>query len=80
MLEKEFDFYLLHQKDLVLKYTNKYLVIKDEKIVEVFDTNQQAYDFASSTFDLGTFLIQFCLPGDLGYTQTFHSQVIYTAI
>ena len=43
-----------------------------------FDTKQEAYDYATEKFELGTFLIQHCLPGDLGHTQTFHSQVIFS--
>ena len=80
MLEKEFDYYLLHQNELLSKYSNKYLVIKSEKVVASFDTNQQAYDFATATFVLGTFLIQFCEPGDMSYSQTFHSQVIFSTL
>lgn len=77
MLEQEFKYYLDNQKELVKKYLNKFIVIKDQNIVADFDTKQEAYDYATEKFDLGTFLIQQCLPGDLGYTQTFHSQVIF---
>ena len=80
MLEREFDFYLAHQKILVKKYLNKYLVIKGEQLVDAFDSQEKAYDFATSKFELGTFLIQQCLSGDLGHSQTFHSQVIFTGI
>lgn len=80
MLEKEFDFYLAHQKDLILKYLNKYLVIKEEQVINAFDTIEDAYDFATSKFELGSFLIQQCLPGDLGHSQIFHSQVIFANI
>jgi len=80
MLKQEFQYYLDHQEELVKKYLNKFLVIKDEKIVGVYDTKQEAYDNATSKYELGTFLIQQCLPGTLGHTQTFHSQVIFNPI
>lgn len=80
MLKQEFQYYLDHQEALVKKYLNKFLVIKDEKIVGVYDTKQEAYDNATSSYELGTFLIQQCLPGTLGHTQTFHSQVIFNPI
>lgn len=80
MLEREFDYYLAHQKELLSKYLNKYLVIKEEGVVDAFDTKEEAYDFATSKFELGTFLIQQCLPGDLGHSQIFHSQVIFANI
>lgn len=80
MLKREFQYYLDHQEELVKKYLNKFLVIKDEKIAAVYDTKQDAYDNATSEYELGTFLIQQCLPGTLGHTQTFHSQVIFNPI
>ncbi len=78
MLEKEFKFYLDNQKDLLKEFLNKYIIIKEQKVVASFDTKQEAYDYATEKFELGTFLIQHCLPGDLGHTQTFHSQVIFS--
>lgn len=80
MLEKVFDFYLTHQNELINKYLNKYLIIKDEQVAVAFDTKEEAYDFATSKFELGTFIIQQCLPGDLGHSQIFHSQVIFANI
>lgn len=80
MLEKEFKYYLDNQDELVKKYFNKFIIIKDQKVVANFDTKQEAYDYATGEFELGTFLIQHCLPGDLGHTQTFHSRVIFSNI
>jgi hypothetical protein len=78
MLQKEYEFYLTNQEELVKKYLNKFLVIKNQKIVGVYDTKQEAYDTSTSSLELGTFLIQHCLPGSLSHTQTFHSQVIFS--
>ena len=80
MLEKEFQYYLDNQADFVKKYPKKFLVIKNQEVVGVYDTKEKAYDDATSKFDLGTFLIQQCLPGTLGHTQTFHSQVVFTIV
>lgn len=78
MLEKEFKYYLDNQKDLLKEFLNKYIIIKEQKVVASFNTKQEAYDYATEKFELGSFLIQHCLPGDLGHTQTFHSQVIFS--
>ena len=75
MIEKEFTYYLDNQKMLVEKYNGMFLIIKDCKVVEAHSTKQQAYDSATLKFELGTFLIQHCLPGESSYTQTFHSRV-----
>ena len=80
MLKKEFQYYLDNQEELVKKHLNKFLVIKDQKVVGVYDTKQEAYDEATSKYELGTFLIQHCLPGSLSHTQTFHSQVIFNQV
>ena len=80
MLKKEFQYYLDNQEELVKKHLAKFLVIKDQGVVGVYDTKQEAYDEATSKYELGTFLIQHCLPGSLSHTQTFHSQVIFNQV
>lgn len=79
MLEKEFQYYLDNQDSLVKKYKGKFLVIKDNDVAGVYNTKQEAYDNSTSKYQLGTFLIQECLPGKENYTQTFHSRVIISA-
>ena len=75
-LEKEFQYYLEHQDELVLKYNNKFLLIKEESILGVYDSKQDAYDFVSQKNELGNVLIQQCSSGNTGTTQTFHSRAI----
>lgn len=77
MLEKEFEYYLRNQTELVKQYSGKHLVIKDEKVQGAFDTLDEAYLFATENFDLGTFLLQKCTPGDDSYSQTFHSRAVF---
>jgi hypothetical protein len=77
MLDKEFKFYLDHQEDLVKNYNGKYLVIKGEEVIGVFDTEDQAYFETEKTIEPGTFLIQLCEPGDTSYTQIYHSRVSF---
>lgn len=68
-LEKEFDYYIDHQDELVKKYNGKVIVIKDEKVIGVFDTNSEAVQKTFQTHELGTFLIQKCTPGTDSYTM-----------
>jgi len=77
MLDKEFQFYLSHQEELVQKYSGKFLVIKDEQIIGIYDTKEDAYIKAQENYELGSFLIQFCENGSDSYTQTFHSRVAF---
>lgn len=76
MLEKDFQYYLDNQKELVKKYNGMFLIIKDCEVVGAYKTKPEAYDTATSLYKLGTFLIQHCLPGAESYTQTFHSRVV----
>ena len=75
MLEKEFNYYIKHQKELVKKYNGRFIVIKGEKVVGDYGTQIEAYSEAQKNFKLGTFIIQLCAPGKENYTQTFHSRV-----
>lgn len=77
-LQKQLEYFKSHQNELVKKYEEKFLVIKDEKIEGVYDTEMEAYTDAKNKFKLGTFLIQQCLSGQESYTQTFHSRVAFS--
>ena len=77
MLKKEFEYYLANQSELVKKYEGKFLVIKSENIVAVYDTKEQAYNETIKKHELGSFLIQLCSKGNDAYTQTFHSRVSF---
>lgn len=74
-LQKQLDYFKSNQDELVKKYEGKLLVIRDQKVRGVYDTEMEAYTDAKKKFELGTFLIQQCLPGQESYTQTFHSRV-----
>lgn len=75
MLEKEFEYYLKHQNELLQKYNNRYIVIVGSKVVGDYASNEEALVEAKKTFQLGSFLIQKCTEGDSAYTYTFHSRV-----
>lgn len=77
MLEKEFQYFIQHQNDLVKKHNGKYIVLRGEEIVGVFDTIADAYEDSIKKFPPGTFFIQKCIPGTSAYTQTFNSRVIF---
>lgn len=76
MLQREFQYYLDNQADLVKKYNGKFIVIKNQQILGSYDSQDQAFIETKKTQDVGTFLIQYCSPGTSDYTQTFHSRVI----
>jgi hypothetical protein len=77
MLEKEFQYYLDHQEELVKQYNGKFLAIVGEKVIGAYNTNIDAYNAAKKNHEPGTFLIQRCSPGDADYKMTFYSRVAF---
>jgi len=74
-LEKEFKYYLAHQDELVKKYKGKFVVIKDNSVIGVYDSELEAIEKTAQEHELGTFLVQKCEPGSESYTQTYHSRI-----
>ena len=77
MLEKEFQYYLSHQAALVEKYNEKFVVIKNDELIGVYDSEEQAYFETIMHHEVGSFLIQLCEAGDKSYTQSYHSRVSF---
>ena len=77
-LQREFEYYLQNQKELVQKYNGKVLVIKGQTIIGVFDAELEAVQQTSEKHELGTFLVQKCDPTPDSYTQSYHSRVVFT--
>jgi hypothetical protein len=76
-LEKEFDYYVKNQAKLAKKYNGKYIVIKNQEVIGVFESEIEAVEKTSANHELGTFLVQKCEPGKESYTQTYHSRVVF---
>lgn len=76
-LEKEFNYYLDNQNDLLEKYNGKYLAIKNENVIGAYNSEIDAIKETEKEHELGTFLVQKCEPGNDSYTQTFHSRVAF---
>jgi len=77
LLQNEFNYYLSHQTELVAKYNGKFIVIKGTDVIGAYSSEFEAISETRKTHALGTFLVQKCEPGDRGYTQTFHSRVVF---
>ena len=78
-LQKEFDFYLANQAEMVEKYDGKFIVIKDGIVVGEYDDEMTAVTETQKSHTIGTFLVQKVSEGDTEYSQTFHSRVPSTA-
>ncbi len=70
MFEKELDFFIANQDDLVSRYFGQILVIKGQEVVGAYRSPLEAYLEASKRFAPGSFAIQPCRPGPDAYTVT----------
>ena len=76
-LEKEFQYYLDHQKELVKQYKGRFIVIKNAQVLGAFDTELEAIQETTKKHELGTFLVQKCEAGKESYTQQYHSRAVF---
>ncbi len=76
-LEKEFQYYLENLPALVREHRGRIVVVKDQKVIGVYDDEATAVAETQKKHKLGTFLVQKCEPGSDSYTQTFHSRVAF---
>jgi len=76
-LEKEFRFYLEHQDEFIKKYNGKFVVITGDNLIGVYDSELEAVEETSKKYELGTFLVQKCEPGEESYTQVYHSRIAF---
>ena len=77
MLDREFNYFLAHQQELVGQYPGKFIVIKGDEVVGAYNSEIEAYREAQKNHELGTFLIQLSKAGEKAYTQTFHSRALF---
>ena len=77
-LEKDFAYYLDHQDEMVEKYDGKYVVIRYGQVLGAYDDELTAISETQKSHELGTFLVQKVSRGSGGYSQTFHSRVVFS--
>ncbi len=75
VLEKEFEFYLANQDEMVDKYDGKVVAITGGVVVGVYDSELAAVTDLRKTNKLGTVLVQKVTAGASAYTYTFRSLV-----
>ena len=76
-LKKEFEYYLENQDQMIKDFNGKVIVIKDRKVIGIFDDQVTAVMETQKAHKLGSFLVQKVEPGSSAYTQTFHSRVAF---
>ncbi len=75
MFETETAFYNAHKQEFRAKYLNKRVVIQNETLKGVYDTDTEAYAEATRTMRPGTFAIKVVTPTDADEIAHFTSRV-----
>ena len=70
-LEREFEYYLEHQDELVEQYDGRYLVIKGCRVIGDYEFDLEAVEQTAESEEVGTFLVQRCSPGPGDYIHRF---------
>ena len=63
MLDREFEFYVNNQTELVKKYNGRFLVIHNKEVFGDYATLREAYRAGTKNYQLGTFMVHKCGPG-----------------
>jgi hypothetical protein len=63
MLEKETAYYEAHRAELCAKYAGKRVVIADDKILGIYDSDREAMRETVKTVPRGSFMVKF-IPAD----------------
>ncbi|MCH8123864.1 MAG: hypothetical protein IH853_12175 [Bacteroidetes bacterium] len=77
MLEKELQYYIDHQEDLVEKYNGRVIILKNEEVLGVFKSVSEAYFHADTEGLLGEVMIHKVGPGQHNYTITITSNSVF---
>ena len=77
MLHDEFQYYLDHQVELAKQYQDRYVVIKNNKVLGDYETAAEAVRETAQAHRPGTFLVQFCDSDPDSTKHTFHSRVLF---
>jgi hypothetical protein len=74
MLEKEYNYFNDNLKEFIKKYKGQFIVLKDDDILGVYDSMPVAISETIKNHELGTFLVQECIPAKQNI-QHFHTRV-----
>ncbi len=73
MFDRELEYFIAHQDELVAQHRGKVLVLRGETVDGAYDSALEAYLDAQRRFSPGSFMLQPCEPGPGAYSVTIAS-------
>jgi ABC-type Zn uptake system ZnuABC Zn-binding protein ZnuA len=64
MSKENFEFYRANLDELLKKYRDSFVVIKNKAVIGAHGSFEEAYEETIKTEELGTFIIQHCVDAD----------------
>lgn len=74
--KQDFDWFVDNYQKLYKKYGHKFLAIKNKEILGSYSSIPDAIDELSTTYKLGTYIIQECTDDDSAYRTTIMRLII----
>ena len=69
----DFNFFLEHYNEFYRIYGHKFIAIRKQEILGIYDDAASAIHTTSETYPLGTFIVQECNGEESGYTNYISS-------
>jgi hypothetical protein len=73
----DFNYFMENLDEFIKNYKDKYVVIKDKKLLGNYLTFDEAVKETLKTEKYGTFLVQMCYSDKEDYVQKYHSRVSF---
>ncbi|MCC8047445.1 MAG: hypothetical protein LIP12_18485 [Clostridiales bacterium] len=70
---EDFDFFIEHYQEFYRKYGHSFLVIKEQKVIGCYDSENTAIKETIKVWPLGTFIVQECNGDESAYTNYISS-------
>lgn len=76
-VDKNYEYFMEHLKELYAQYKGKFLVLKEQAVVDAYDDLSTAYREATEKYGRGNFSIQECKSDrPEGYVEVFSSACV----
>lgn len=79
MCDSNYNFFTSNIDNLCQAHENKYVVIKNQGVIGVYDSFKEAYTETIKKEELGTFLIQLCSKDEAKTVNCFYSNNVVFA-
>lgn len=78
MKKENYEFFSVHEKELVSNHYNRYALIAKGDLVKVFDSENDAIAYAVNEYKPGEYIVHHCIP-EKDQEMMFYSRVRFSS-